>query len=92
MANRTTPHGLGPRKPGRPVNELIPPDKIRAIREAHLANALPQLSTVAEVLGVSRSMIGKILANSAHFSGEYEKQLASLAVKRVKFIDELTAS
>jgi len=62
------------------------------IRQAYLTNTLPSLQLLARTLGISRSMVGKIIHNKAHYSHGYEYSLARLKELRVRFLERLTSN
>ena len=77
------------RAPGRPIEELVSKQKVEMIRQAYLTNTLPSLQLLADALGVSRSMVGKIIHNKAHYSHGYEHSLGRLKDLKMKFLEKL---
>ena len=75
---------------GRPSAEVIPRRSIDKLRQGYLSNCLPPLDLVANALGVSRSMIGKIIHNRAYYSSAYASQLDIVKERRAQFLLELT--
>lgn len=78
------------RSPGRPIEELVSKQKVDMIRQAYLTNTLPSLQLLANALGISRSMVGKIIANKAHYSHGYNHSLGRLKELRMRFLERLT--
>ena len=74
---------------GRPSVEVIPRNSIKKLREGYLANCLPPLELVAGALGVSRSMVGKIIQNRAYYSQAYATELDTVKARRAQFLVEL---
>lgn len=70
--------------------EVIPRNSIKKLREGYLANCLPSLDLIAGALGVSRSMVGKIIQNRAYYSPSYATQLDAVKERRAQFLLELT--
>ena len=75
---------------GRPSAEVIPRRSIDKLRQGYLSNCLPPRDLVANALGVSRSMIGKIIHNRAYYSSAYASQLDIVKERRAQFLLELT--
>ena len=75
---------------GRPSVEAIPRRSVEKLREGYLANCLPALELVAGALGVSRSMVGKIIQNRAYYSSAYATELCVVKARRAQFLLELT--
>ena len=75
---------------GRPSAEVIPRRSIDKLRQGYLSNCLPPLDLVANALGVSRSMIGKIIHNRAYNTSAYASQLDIVKERRAQFLLELT--
>ena len=75
---------------GRPLVEVIHRDSVKKLREGYLANCLPPLELVAGALGVSRSMVGKIIQNRAYYSHAYAAELDTVTARRAQFLLELT--
>ena len=78
------------RQPGRPIEELITRQKIELVRQAYLANVLPPLQMLANILGISRSMVGKIIHNKAHYSPNYGIRLEEIEKLRVQFLEDIS--
>ena len=74
---------------GRPLVEVIHRDSVKKLREGYLANCLPPLELVAGALGVSRSMVGKIIQNRAYYSQAYATELDTVKARRAQFLVEL---
>ena len=70
--------------------EAIPRRAVEKLREGYLANCLPALELVAGALGVSRSMVGKIIQNRAYYSSAYATELGVVKARRAQFLLELT--
>ena len=75
---------------GRPSVEVIPRNSIKKLREGYLANCLPSLDLIAGALGVSRSMVGKIIQTRAYYSPAYATELDAVKERRAQFLVELT--
>lgn len=90
--------GHRPRQRGGPANEpslkrgeraYISRTAIGLIRKANLANCLPNFTLMANLLGVSRSMIGKVVSNKTYYSAAYQSKLDDLDARRRAVLEEL---
>ena len=70
--------------------EVIPRNSLKKLREGYLANCRPSLDLIAGALGVSRSMVGKIIQNRAYYSPSYATELDAVKERRAQFLLELT--
>jgi len=71
---------------GRPVKPVLRKDDIEQIRAAWLVGKLPSFSAVAKALGVSRSLVGKIVSNRIHYSGQYATELVKMEQEKQQWL------